>query len=328
MKASHPLVKPSPRLYRARLGAFLMAIFSFPPFLATETSARTFYNDAGKSIEAELIGMEDEIVIFKLNNGNQAKVPLGKLAKPDQLFIKTWWAKNKNLLTEKDVKLSISRSSSYIKKPTTKNGKDSRSKSSESEVVFTCKLDNYSNKTVSGIKASYSTYKRVSTRDKNGSNSHVDIIADSTQLDVLVSHKSLTFTTEGVKCVDSSFKPVSNPRNPRAKRAPRTSHSETVFGFVITLSAGGKEILTKCHPENFLRRLEEEEEREERRIDEKDAREDRSDRGASSRKDREDIRREQRKNKALQEKKEREAERRRKIEDRESDYKDRNSGNA
>lgn len=325
MKTTHLFVKITPRVYLAKLGTLLMAISWLCPFFPAEAIARTFYNDAGKSIEAELIGMENEKVIFKLNNGTQSKVLLSKLAKTDQLYVKNWWKKNKKLLTEKDVKLSIVKSTSWITKPTYKNSTNSRTKSSESEIAFTCKLNNYSKKTVNGIKASYSTYKRVSKRDKDGSDSQVDIIDDSTQLDILVSHKSLTFTTEGVSCKDSSVKPVSNTRNPRTSNVKRTSHSETVFGFVITLSVDGKEILTQSHPANFLQRLEEEEKREERRLDEKNAREDRNDKGASSRKDREDVEREKRKNKELKEKKDREAKRRREIEDREDDYKDRNS---
>ncbi len=318
-------MKTVSRVYLAKLATLLITLTWLCPFVATEATARTFYNNAGKSIEAELIGMEDKKVIFKLKNGNRAKVLLSELAEADQLYVKSWWGKNKNRITESDVRLSISKKTSRIQKTKYTNTKNSRTKTSEDEISFACELNNYSKKTVSGLKASYSYYKRTSTRDKNGSNSHVDIINGSNQLDILPSHKSLSFTTDGVSCKDSSVKPVVDPRKPNAKGAERSSHSETVFGFVLTLSVDGKEILTQSHPENFLRLLAEEEKREERRSAENDDRQDRVDKGFSSRREREDIAREKRKNKMLKEKKEREAKRRREIEDRQQDYKDRSS---
>ena len=64
--------------------------------LLAGAEARTFTNAAGKKIEAELIGVEKETAILKLDNGRTAKVPLDSLSEGDQTYAKTWHEENKN----------------------------------------------------------------------------------------------------------------------------------------------------------------------------------------------------------------------------------------
>jgi len=265
--------------------------------LSIATQARKFYNTEGKSIEAELLSVENDTAVMKLTNGRKIKVPITKLSKADQNFIKTWWNKNKNLLTEGDVRLSIKQKSVYTKKPETKYTKNNKVKTSESEVTFLCGLDNYSAKTAKGIKATYTIHKRVSKRDKNGSFSEIKLVRNTIPLNILKSHKKIKFTTDAIKCKDSS------------DQAERSSLRETVIAIVLTLSVDDKEFLTQSHPENFIRRLKEEEAREEGqstadsiRDEQKDIdigkREETQDSGRG-RKDREDAEREKRKREAL-----------------------------
>lgn len=244
------------------INSLLTLTFLFSLLLSGLTQARTFSNSDGKSIEAELISVEGELAVMKLTNSRTIKVAIKKFSTADQNYINTWWQENKNLITERDVRLSIQRKNYYTKKPTTvvsggsskgKGGNSGKIKTSESEFTFICELDNYSAKTINGITASYSIYKRSSKRDKkSGSSNEVEIITDSILLDPLEARKHVKFTTEGVLCNDMSDTKLGK------------SQRETVFGMVLTLSVDGNEIITRSHPENFIRQLKEQEAREER----------------------------------------------------------------
>lgn len=301
--------------------SLLAATILFNLLQASVVQARTFHNTEGKSIEAELLSVEGDLTVMKLTNGRVVKVAINKFAPADQDHIKAWWQKNKNLLTARDVKLSIRQKSVYTKKPQSKQSGNSKIKTSESEITFLCNLDNYSTKTINGIKASYSVYKRISKRGKEGSSSEVEIIEDTMQLGLLESHKDLDFTIEGITCSDTSVSPSSQnnkKNNNNNQKVERSSHRETVIGMVLTLSIDGREILTQSHPKNFIRLLKEQEIREDRKDEAASKRDEQKDIEADKRgnnqdtgrgrRDREDAEREKRKREAKAEVEKRKAE--------------------
>lgn len=234
-----------------------IALLCLLGLLVSGAEARTFTNTAGKKIEAELIGVEKEAAILKLGNGRTAKVPLNSLSEEDQTYAKSWHEENKNKLVESDVRLTIDKNSKRTNtKSSSGNKKDDRKKSSKSETSYTCTLENSSTKTIEGITASYTIYKRVSRRDKNGSNTSTKETTGTDSLDTLKPRLSVKFTTDGVTCEDSSQK---------SENGPSRSQRESILGFVVTLSVGGEEFLKQCHPENYLERQEEEAKRQEAR---------------------------------------------------------------
>ncbi len=246
--------------------SLLLATFLFSLLFSVSIQARTFYNSEGKSIEAELITLEGDVAVIKLSNGRISKVALDKFSTADQGYIKDWWQENKNRITGRDVRLTIRQKNRYTQKPVTKIIQNKgRVRTSESEFSYLCTLDNYSAKTVNGIKATFSVHKRVSKRDKNGSTSNVEIITNSMQLDLLESKGNLKFAADGVRCKDMK------------NTADDTSLRETIIGMELTLSVDGKEILTQSHPENFSRFLKEQEAREERKEIASDKREEKKD---------------------------------------------------
>ena len=239
--------------------------------------SRTFTNTAGKKVEAELIGMKDGAAMLKLGNGRKAKVPLSALSKTDQTYVKTWHEENKNKISENDLDLTIKKKTKRIESSSSDSsnsssdgdggggdcrrgrgggGNKSSSKSSKSETTYTCTVKNSSIKTVEGIEATYTIYKRVSTRGDGGSETTTEKLDDTIGLEVLKSRGTVEFVTNPVECLDSSQK---------SKNGPSQNRSESIRGFVVTLSVGGSEILKECHPENFLDRLEEEAKRERER---------------------------------------------------------------
>jgi hypothetical protein len=283
------------------INSLLTTSFLLSLLLSSVIQAREFHNTEGKSIEAKLISVEGDVAVMKLTNGRKVKVAMNKLSTADQDHIKAWWKENKNLITERDVKFKIRQKRAYTKKPQTNYSGNSKIKTSESEVTFLCELDNYSTKTISGIKAIYSVHKRVSKRGKEGTSSEVEILDDTIELDLLESRKKLNFTTKGVKCSDRATSPHSGDGKSNAK-IDRSSHRETIIGMVLTLSVDGKEILTQCHPENFIRLLKEEEVREDRKSEADSKREeqieieaDKRDNSGEGRRGREDAERAKRK---------------------------------
>ena len=241
--------------------------------------ARTFTNTTGKKIEAELVGMENGGAMLKLGNGREANVPLGSLSEEDQAYVKTWHEENKNKISKHDLELTIQKKTKRIN--TSSSGSDSSdssasggggcggrgrgggggankssSKASKSDTSYTCTLKNSSTKTVEGIEASYTIYKRISTRGDGGSETVNQEMSDTVELEILKSRGAVEFVSDTVECLDSSQK---------SKNGPSQTRRESITGIVVTLSVGGREILKQCHPENLLDRMEEEAKREKQR---------------------------------------------------------------
>jgi hypothetical protein len=239
--------------------------------------ARTFTNTAGKKIKAELVGMEDGAAILKLGHGRKTNVPLSSLSEEDQAYVKTWHEENKNKISKNDLELTIKKKAKRVSSSSSGGGgrggrgggggggrgggggggkNQSSSKASKSETSYTCTLKNFSTKTVEGIEATYTIYKRVSTRGDGGSKTNTEEISDTIELEILKSRGTAEFVSNNVECLDSSQK---------SKNGPSQTRRESITGFVVTLSVDGKEILKQCHPENLLDRLAEEAKREEGR---------------------------------------------------------------
>ncbi|WP_227021661.1 SHD1 domain-containing protein [Oceaniferula marina] len=226
--------------------------------LSPSTAARTFTNTEGKTINAELIDVAEDSVTLKLSNGKKAKVPLSSLSEADQEFAKSWQEKNKNKISESDVKLTITKEFEWIKRPKTERSERSKKKSSETETYFTCHISNYSKKTIHALEATYTIYQRVSERGEGEPVTVVKEIKKSVPLKTLEAKKEVQLDSEKVRCVNMLNKPA---------EGPDTSKRETITGFVIKLSSNGTTFMTRSHPENFLKKLEEEEERLEREKD-------------------------------------------------------------
>lgn len=56
---------------------------------ALRAELRTFTDDGGRQIQAELVGMNGDHVVLK-RNGKMAKWPLAKLSQDDQVYVKGW----------------------------------------------------------------------------------------------------------------------------------------------------------------------------------------------------------------------------------------------
>jgi hypothetical protein len=239
------------------LHTIIAAACLFSPLLA-EADARTFTNTEGKKIDAELVGVENEAAILKLAGGRQAKVPLKSLSEGDQTYARKWQKENKDRISASDVRLEIEKNSKRIKSTSSgggggrRGGSTTRKKSSTTEISYTCTLKNYSPRTIADIKASYTIYKRISTRGANGSDSGTKEIVGTAEVGTLEPNGKTDFASDIVECVDSSEK---------GGRGGSKSQRESVVGFVVTLSSGGKEFLKQSHPANLLDRMAEEEAR-------------------------------------------------------------------
>ena len=244
------------------LGALFLAAFS-------HAETRTFTNAEGKSIEAELVGVEGENAVLKLANLSLAKVAMTSLSKSDEAYVRAWWEENKDKLSPLDVRLTIDKNTKRIERKSTTSGGTGGggqnnqnqlpplvTKVQKDEVEYVCVLKSYVKKEVSDITVDYTIYKRVITRDKDGTKSDMVEIEGTAAIKRLDAFGSATFDTQVV--------PVDN-NSQKGGKGPDTMRSETIEGFVVTLSAGGKEFLKQSFPENYIARMEEEEKREEGR---------------------------------------------------------------
>jgi hypothetical protein len=226
---------------------FLVVVMSGSFFGTPAADARTFTNTTGKTIDAELVGLNNKTAVLKLNNGKQAKVPLSALSKDDQVFINSWWEKNKNMVSENDVRISISKKITLHREPRSKDGKKKEGRSKKTSTVYICTLNSHTQKSIKDIKVDYTVYKSVSSRGEAGSSSSTEKITKTSTVKLLEANKSTEFKTTGVKCETSSNK--------------GGSKRESIDGIVITLSVDGKEFLKQSYPDTLLRQLEREEKR-------------------------------------------------------------------
>lgn len=226
---------------------------------------RTFANKEGRTVEAELVALEGAEVVMKLTNRKIAKVPLDSLSEQDQTYVKAWWEKNKNKLNSMDVKLTLDRNTKQLDRSLNRsggNGGNNRNKSvmvkrmSKTEIHYVGELKSFAQKEVEDIEVKWVIHKRVSTRDEEGSETKTEEIEGDTTIRRLEAFGTVTFETDPIECEDSSQS---------GGGKPRLSNRETIVGMVVTLSAGGEVFLEQSHPENFLDKLKEEEEREEER---------------------------------------------------------------
>ena len=80
-----------------------------------QAEPRTFTNTEGKSIKAELVSVEGESAVLKLENLSVAKVPLTSLSKADEAYVKAWWEENKNNIGPMDIRLAIDKNTKRIR---------------------------------------------------------------------------------------------------------------------------------------------------------------------------------------------------------------------
>jgi hypothetical protein len=220
---------------------------------------RVFTNTEGKKVEAELMAVDGEIVVIKLTNGSSVKVPIKSLSADDQAFIAAWWEENKDKLKSTDVVLTITKKTERIDRKVTRTGGTGGTGGGQGAVNaplvkkltiddfhYECELKSYSHKSISDIAVDYTIYKRVSTTDKEGSESVVEEIDGTETIKLLEAQGRASFETDVVTCEDSSETGGNKPRE--LKR-------ETILGVVVHLSAGGHDFLSQSYPENFLERI-------------------------------------------------------------------------
>ncbi len=247
----------------------LIALSALVSVAISNAEPRTFTNTDGKAIEAELVRLDGEVAILKLANLSLANVPLSSLSKEDEAYAKAWWEENKDKLGPMDVRLSIDKNTERIDRKVTRSAPSGGNKNSKNiqlsptvtkmqkdEISYACVLKSYVKKEISDITVNYTIYKRVSTRDKDGSKSEVVETDGTATVKRLDAFGNATFDTAKVLCEDNSQ---------TGGKGPDTRKSETIEGFVVTLSAGGKEFLKQSFPENYIGRLAEEEKRQEGR---------------------------------------------------------------
>ncbi|MEM7603183.1 MAG: hypothetical protein AAF357_17455, partial [Verrucomicrobiota bacterium] len=233
--------------------------------LPLHAEPRKFTNTEGKEIVAELVRVEGDEAVLKLANLKVANVPIASLSKEDQAYVKTWWEENKDRLGPMDTRLVIDKNTERIDRQTSRSGGGGKGndrtapvvkKMRKDEVNYECTLNSYVKKDVSDIEVEYTVYKRVILRDEEGTEIELEEIVGTEKIRLLEAHGSASFSTDVVPVENSSQK---------GGKGPDTMRSETIEGFVITLSAGGREFLKQSFPENYIQRLDEEEKREEER---------------------------------------------------------------
>ncbi|MFK7849848.1 MAG: hypothetical protein AB8D78_02620 [Akkermansiaceae bacterium] len=224
--------------------------------LFTNGESRIFTNKEGKKVKAELVALEGNHAVVVLTNAKRAKVPMESLSESDQEFVRSWWEENKDNFNQMDVTLSIDRNRKQLTKSggnnNQRNANATKKKISTEEIQFACEIKSFTKRDISNLSVDYTIYKRVISRGEEGSDTTVEEIDGTAPIKKLEGHRSATFDSQAVVCEDSSQ---------RGGKGPRLSKRETIIGFVVTLSADGKEFFKQSHPENFIERLKEEEER-------------------------------------------------------------------
>jgi hypothetical protein len=230
--------------------------------LMSQAETRTFTNVDGRKAEGELLVVEDGSAVVRLGNDRIVKIPMNSLTAEDQSFVNKWWEENKDKLGPMDVRLTTDKKTERIERTVTRPKPSAGNKPAPNQVTkkltiddfhYSCELKNYTRKTITGLTVEYTIYKRVIGRDKDGMKNTTEEINGNKTINQLDALGSQTFDTDVVRCEDKSES---------GGTGPMIWKRETILGIVVTFSIGGKEIAKHSDPDNFLDRLEEEEQRE------------------------------------------------------------------
>lgn len=233
--------------------------------LMARAELRTFTNVDGRKVKGELLKVEDEAAVVRLDNASIAKIPLSSLSEEDKTSVTKWWEENKDKIGPMDIRLTIDKNTDRVDRTVIRpKGGGAKNQAANQPVKkntiddfnFSCTLKNFTQKNISNITVEYTIYKRVIGRDKTGLKNATDEITGEKAITMLEAMGNTSFDTDKVRCEDSSES---------GGKGQTTWKRETILGIVVTLSVGGKEIYKQSDPENFLDRLKEAEQREDSR---------------------------------------------------------------
>lgn len=250
--------RSGPRLRRPAALLLALALVAGSP---ADAEPRTFTNTEGQTLEAVLLDVRDGQAVLRLAGGRTAEVPLTTLSADDQAFARKWQEENRNRLDPDRLRLDIFRDNKLS------TSRKKNTKVSRVTTTYICTLDNFQPKQATGLTMEVTVFQHVTKRGDSGSTTTEEEVTETIRLGTLEANGKIEFSTKPVVC--ESVKVVG-----RNDGSTRTS----IDGVLFELVADGKVIFREGHPENFLDRLAEEEEREARAAEEEARREEARDR--------------------------------------------------
>lgn len=248
------------RLVKKTLFVALAILFGT---LMAQAEIRTFTNVDGRKAKGELLVMEGDAAVVRLENDSITKIPLKSLSEEDKTFVTKWWEENKDKVGPMDIRVTIDKDTDRVDRTVIRPKGNAGGKNQNANQVvkkhtiddfnYTLRLQNYTRRNISDITVEYTIYKRVIGRDKSGLSNKTEEITKEKAISQLEAMGTTTFDTEKVRCEDSSES---------GGKGQMTWKRETILGIVVSLSVGGKVVAKQSEPENFLARLREEEQRE------------------------------------------------------------------
>ena len=226
---------------------------------------RNFTNVNGRTVEGELLLVENGAAVVKLRNETTAKISLDALSAEDRNFINAWQEENKKKVGPMDIRLTIDKDTDRVERTVVRpkggggakgqQGNQITKKHTIDDFNYTCTLKNFSQKDIAGIKAEYIIYKRSIGRDKGGLKNETTKTRGEKEISLLEASGTTTFDTEKVRCEDTSESGTGGGKG--GGKTQTTWKRESILGIVVTVSVDGNELLKQSAPEALLTRLRE-----------------------------------------------------------------------
>ncbi len=242
-----------------------------PKMLSAEL--RTWRNqETATAIVAELVAVEGKNAILRLENGRKFSVPMERLHKDDQSYIKAWRPTERPATVATASDAAVRRAISIdIEEVTAKSDTKRTSKSKKSVSSTRYDIEVFAARNgpkIKGLTLRYVIYKRVRRTDtKTSKNNSSKIIQASGSLKVnaMEPGTSRILKTKAVSTTDStteyqekkkggskSGKGNNNKKKNRTRRYEKRQ-SESVMGIIVDVFAGGTQLMQVEEPSGLSR---------------------------------------------------------------------------
>jgi hypothetical protein len=209
------------------------------------SETRIFTNQEGKTIEAELISVEENMAVLRLVDGKPGKAPIDKLSKADQDFITAWWEENKDKVKPTDIRLTLTEKATVLRrqryrKPVGDEGNEDKGTSFTRDVYYLGELTNKSSKDLRDVSVKYIIYKSSKFTSKSrGDKTTIDKVEGTCGIALLKVTGTESFQTVPVTTRNSKYLTADGMDGDK---------TEEILGISVTLSSGGKDFLTVEEP--------------------------------------------------------------------------------
>lgn len=243
----------APALFRL-LSAALLVWLSLPATLAAEY--RTFTNEAGATIEARLVRVEDDLVVIERKDRQLFRFPIDQLSGEDQKYVRRWPALQALGSSDRvEIRLRRSRVGRNQERASPHVDPNLFYRRTEEEFVYQIILNNRVNEELRDVTIEYRIFKQRAAH-LPGDRGRRIVRRGKVTAERVPARRETTLETEPFVIIDTDREEW-GPFNPRIRDYPvvRIRRTDTLDGIWIRIMDGDKVVREEVSSQTIPRRF-------------------------------------------------------------------------